>query len=55
VNGKLRSRLTVPEGTDAREVESLARADAKVAAHLKDKRVRDTIHVPRKILNFVTS
>jgi leucyl-tRNA synthetase len=53
VNGKLRGKITVPEGTPEEGVEALARADSKVATHLKGRTVSDTVHVPRKILNFV--
>ncbi len=53
VNGKLRSRLTVPRGTPREELERLARADAKVQAHLGGKRITKVVVVPDKLVNIV--
>ncbi|KPJ59870.1 MAG: leucine--tRNA ligase [Latescibacteria bacterium DG_63] len=54
VNGKLRARLTVPQEIPEDELQAMARAEARVAAQLKGKSVSHIIHVPGKILNFVT-
>ncbi|PLK58704.1 leucine--tRNA ligase [Candidatus Palibaumannia cicadellinicola] len=53
INGKLRSRITVP--ADADEVFVLERAsrDQSVAKYLEGTKVRKVIYVPRKMLNLV--
>jgi len=53
VNGKLRGRIEAPAGADNATLESLARADAKVAEHLTGKNVVKVIIVPGKMVNFV--
>ena len=53
INGKLRGKLEMPAGADAAQMESLALADAKIAAQLEGKTVVKKIIVPGKMLNFV--
>ena len=53
VNGKLRSRVVVPTGTDAATIEAAARADERTAELLGDKTVVKVIVVPGKLVNFV--
>jgi len=53
VNGKLRSRITVPFGTAREELERLAMADAKVKAHVDGKPVVKVVVVPDKLINIV--
>ena len=53
VNGKLRGRIQAPAGADNAALESLARADAKVAEHLSGKKVVKVIIIPGKMVNFV--
>ena len=53
VNGKVRSRLSVPFGTAKEELEALARSDSKVAAQIEGKRVVKVIVVPDKLVNIV--
>ena len=53
VNGKLRSRIVVPAGASAQEVEAAARADEKVAAQLGAATVRKVVVVPGRLVNFV--
>ena len=53
VMGKVRSRITVPTGADARTVEAAALADERVVAALAGKTVRKVIYVPGKIVNIV--
>jgi leucyl-tRNA synthetase len=53
VNGKLRSRVAVPDGADASALEAAARGDEKVSAMLEGKTVRKVIVVPGKLVNFV--
>jgi leucyl-tRNA synthetase len=55
VNGKVRSRITVPSGMEGPGLEAAARADAKVAEHLTGKTVRKVVVVPSKLVNFVVS
>lgn len=53
VNGKVRSRCTVPFGTAKDEIERIARADERVRPHLDGKPVLKVIYVPDKLLNIV--
>jgi leucyl-tRNA synthetase len=53
VNGKLRSRITVPAGADNAALEAAALADEKVAEFLAGKTIVKTIIVPGKMVNFV--
>jgi leucyl-tRNA synthetase len=55
VNGRVRDRVEVP--TDASEEELVARAkeSPKVQAHLDGKEIRQTIVVPRKLVNLVVA
>jgi leucyl-tRNA synthetase len=53
VNGKLRSRVVVPAGAEAAEIEAAARADERIAELLIGKQVVKVIVVPGKLVNFV--
>ncbi len=53
VNGKVRARVSVPADADADALETLARADEKVAEQLTGKTVRKVIAVPGKMVSFV--
>src|SRR5437868_15456930 len=53
VNGKLRARLTVPAGTDAKRLEELARADDKVIAAIAGKEVVKVIVPKGQLVNIV--
>ena len=55
VNGKVRDRVEM--AADATEDELVARAKAspRVQAHLDGKQIRQTIVVPRKLVNLVVS
>ena len=53
VNGKLRSRVAVGEGTGKDEIEASAKADPKVAAYFEGKTIRKVVVVPGKLVNFV--
>ena len=55
VNGKVRSRISVPADADRDALESAARADGKVAALLDGATVRKVVVVPGKLVNFVVS
>jgi leucyl-tRNA synthetase len=53
VNGKLRSKATVPFGTERSALEELALADDKMQAHVQGKQVIKIIVVPDKLVNVV--
>ncbi len=53
VNGKVRSRLTVPAGTERGELESRAIADERVRQLADGKQVVKVIVVPDKLVNIV--
>jgi leucyl-tRNA synthetase len=53
VNGKVRSRMSVPADTPEHELESLARADADVVRHTNGKTVLKAIVVRNRLVNFV--
>jgi len=53
VNGKLRSRLQVPAGLPADELERRALADDKVAKFTAGKTIKKVITVPNKLVNIV--
>jgi leucyl-tRNA synthetase len=53
VNGKLRSRVTLPVGADEAAAREAALADANVRKFIADKPVRKVIYVPGKLVNVV--
>jgi leucyl-tRNA synthetase len=53
VNGKVRSRATVPFGTTREELERIARADEKMKGFLDGKQVTKVVVVPDKLVNVV--
>ncbi len=53
INGKLRSRITVPAGEDPEKIKADALADEKIKAMLKDVAVKKVIYVPNKLVNIV--
>jgi leucyl-tRNA synthetase len=53
INGKLRSRITVPVGAPEADVRAAALADATIVRHLAGQPVRKVIVVPGKIVNVV--
>ncbi|WP_152054118.1 leucine--tRNA ligase [Tautonia marina] len=55
INGKIKARLVVPVQADKDALESLARADARIASLLEGKTIRKAIVVPGKLVNFVVS
>jgi leucyl-tRNA synthetase len=55
VNGKLRSRVTVPADAPAELLEERARGDAKVKSFLGDREIRKVIVVPGKLVNIVVA
>ncbi len=55
VNGKLRSKITVPSGTSKADCEAAALADENIQRHTDGKTVRKVIVVPEKLVNIVVS
>ncbi|MGO1616455.1 MAG: leucine--tRNA ligase [Oceanisphaera sp.] len=55
VNGKVRSKITVPADASKEQVEATAQADENVARHLEGKTLRKVIYVPGKLLNIVAN
>ncbi len=53
VNGKVRSRISVPFGTPQAELEKIALADAKVQPFIAGKQIVKVIVVPDKLVNIV--
>ncbi len=53
VNGKVRTRISVPMGTAQAEIEKIAQADAKVRPFVEGKTVAKVIVVPDKLVNIV--
>jgi leucyl-tRNA synthetase len=53
VNGKVRSRLTVPADTSEQELESLARADAAVQAHVAGKTIKKVVVARGRLVSIV--
>jgi leucyl-tRNA synthetase len=53
VNGKLRSKISVPAGSTKDQVIASAQSDAKLAEWLEDKTPRKVIYVEQKLVNFV--
>jgi len=53
INGKLRSRMTVPIDCDAEKIKADAQADEKIAALLTGAKIVKVIYVPKKLVNIV--
>ncbi|MEE9305524.1 MAG: hypothetical protein V3U77_04610, partial [bacterium] len=53
VNGKLRSRISLPAGCPSEEVEAAALADTKVQPWIVGKTVQQVIVVPDRLANIV--
>ncbi len=53
INGKLRSRMTVPADASDKELESIALNDPRVNEYIGGKPVRKVVVVPKKLINIV--
>ncbi len=53
VNGKVRSRITVPADATNDEIKALALADERAQTFIADKEIRKVIVVPKKLVNVV--
>jgi leucyl-tRNA synthetase len=54
INGKVRSKVTVPASADAAQLEATARADQRIAELVQGKRLVKVIAVPGRLVNLVT-
>jgi leucyl-tRNA synthetase len=54
VNGKLRTRVSVPTHADNKTIEAIATADSKVQQTIADKVIKKVITVPGRLVNIVT-
>jgi leucyl-tRNA synthetase len=55
INGKTRSRISIPTNAAEEQVFVIARNDDNVARHLADKKLKRSIYVPGRIVNFVVT
>ncbi len=55
VNGKVRSKITVPADATQEQVTQVAMADENVLRFIEDKTVRKQIYVPGKLFNIVAN
>ena len=53
VNGKLRGQVVVDAEADEETVVAVAKGNEKVTGYLKGKKLRKTVYVPGKLVNFV--
>ncbi len=53
INGKLRSRITVPIQADTKTIEEIATQDAKVQQTISNKLIKKIITVPGRLVNIV--
>jgi len=53
INGKVRSKITVPADADAAKLEAAARADARVVEFVDGKQIAKVIVVPGRLVNIV--
>ncbi len=53
INGKLRGRVSVPAGADAKAIEAAALSEPNVARHLESVTVRKVVVIPGKLVNVV--
>jgi leucyl-tRNA synthetase len=55
INGKLRSRITVPTHADTKAIEDIATQDAKVQISIANKLIKKIITVPGRLVNIVVA
>lgn len=53
INGKVRSRITVPADIQQNEAISAAKADPKIAHAINEKKIVRELYIPGKIINIV--
>ncbi|NLX53334.1 MAG: leucine--tRNA ligase [Deltaproteobacteria bacterium] len=55
INGKLRSRMTVPVDCDAEKIKADALADEKIVSFIAGNNIQKVIYVPKKLVNIVVA
>ncbi|MDD4240594.1 MAG: leucine--tRNA ligase [Smithellaceae bacterium] len=55
INGKLRSRMTVPVDCDAEKIKADALADEKIVSFIAGNNILKVIYVPKKLVNIVVA
>ena len=55
VNGKLRAKINVPADADQATLESIAKQDENVQAHLDGKTIRKVIVIKGRLINIVVA
>jgi len=53
VNGKLRSKITVPADSNDEDIQNCALNDKKIQVHIGDKNIKKVIVVPNRLVNIV--
>jgi leucyl-tRNA synthetase len=53
VNGKVRSRLTVPVDETEERIKAAARADARIVEFIGGGEIVKEVYVPKKLVNIV--
>ncbi len=53
INGKVRSRISVPADEEGEQIKTLARTDERIAAQLAGKKIVKEVYVPKKLVNIV--
>jgi leucyl-tRNA synthetase len=54
VNGKLRTKLAIPSGTEQSDIENTALTDLTVKKHLGECEIAKIIFIPNRLINIVT-
>jgi leucyl-tRNA synthetase len=53
INGKVRSRISVPADEEGEQIKALARSDEKIAWQIAGKTIVKEVYVPKKLVNIV--
>ena len=53
INGKTRDVLNISRNLEESEVNNLVKKSVKASKHLKDKKIKKTIFVKNKIINYI--
>ena len=53
INGKLRSKITVPTDSSDEDIQNSALNDDKIQVHIGDKNIKKVIIVPGRLVNIV--
>jgi leucyl-tRNA synthetase len=53
INGKVRSRISVPADEEGEQIKALARLDEKIIRQIEGKKLIKEVYVPKKLVNIV--